>query len=346
LQAEKNNGVIGRGFIGYDINRYFALESGFSYFINKPYFDSKQGRCSDNISTTAVDIEGKGKLPIVRYFDLYAKLGANYLMSRSSIRNNVGNFKVAFGVGADYRITANIIANIEWLRFTGNLAEEDVDYQPNTDAFLLGLRYNFNAFDENLVAPITNTLTDTGIYLGLEGGLGMTNWYRYNNFTLYRADGAIYSNVHAKQGNGAISRVFVGYDINRYFAFESGFIYFFNQAYFTSSNLGDTDNIKTIVFDLYGKGKLPIIQNLDLYAKLGANCLMRHTAIHSSARRFGDNDNIFRVAYGAGVDYYITSNVVANIEWVCLNGSSKFISKNYQPNTDVFMVGLRYRFDL
>ena len=350
-QANKNNGVIGRAFVGYDINRYFALESGFSYFGNKTYNDSDQGRFGDSIGTTVIDTFGKGKLPIARYFDLYAKLGADYLMTRtirySSSEGSAGNLKVAFGVGADYRLTPNIIASLEWLRFTGNPSINDNDFQPNADAFLLGLRYNFNAFDETPVTPITNTLSDTGIYLGLQGGLGMTNWYRYSGFySLYRADRAEYDNIQVKRGNGAIGRVFVGYDINRYFALEGGYTYFFNNTYFASSNLGNTDNIRTMAFDLFGKGKLPVAENLDLYAKLGASCLMRHTAIQATARRFGGNNNTFRGAYGAGVDYYITPKVVANLEWSCLNGNGKFVSGNYQPNTDVFMAGLRYRFDL
>jgi len=86
--------------------------------------------------------------------------------------------------------------------------------------------------------------------------------------------------------------------------------------------------------------------NFDLYAKLGVSCVMRHTAIQATPRRFGGNNNTFRGAYGAGVDYYITPNVIANVEWSCLNGNGKFTSGNYQPSADVFMAGLRYRFDL
>ena len=355
LEAKKTVGLIGRALVGYDVNRYYAFESGFSYFVNKPYYYSDQAGASFlNQSIVAVDVLGKGKLPVVKFVDLYAKLGASYLMRRGANdiatgnSDTCGNLKVAFGAGMDYRLTPNIVASLEWLRFTGNEIINDPDAQATVDTVLLGLRYNFNAFNETVSSSAsTNTLTTTGVYAGLQGGVDLANWYRYNSWiSLYRADGAQYSDIVAKQNNGIIGRVFIGYDVNRYFAVESGYSYFFNKPYFSSSNLGDTDKINTTAIDLYGKGKLPLIQNLDLYAKLGASCVMRHSNILATSRRFGGNANAFNVAYGAGMDYYITANIITNIEWSCLNGSSKMVNEKYQPSTDVFLAGLRYRFDL
>ena len=165
----KDNGAVGRAFLGYDLNRYFAVEFGYSYFFNKPTMDLASGVTNGPFgitasgtkfikNTQAFDLMGKIKAPVVDNFDLYAKLGVNYLISNldnvtiSGNSSSIRNLNVAFGAGADYYITPNIIANIEWLRFNGKAkfdfntvtGGQAVDYQPNTDAFMVGLRYKFD----------------------------------------------------------------------------------------------------------------------------------------------------------------------------------------------------------
>ena len=65
------------------------------------------------------------------------------MMSKHTVTSNTNNFGVTFGAGADYAITPNVIANVEWLRNSGS-SKWDNKYQPNTDAFMLGLRYKFD----------------------------------------------------------------------------------------------------------------------------------------------------------------------------------------------------------
>lgn len=189
--------------------------------------------------------------------------------------------------------------------------------------------------EEMPAAPVAASTSDTGIYLGLQGGFGMTNWKNMENVSTDVLD---LTSVH--KDNGVVGRVFAGYDINRYFAIEGGYSYFFNKANFNTKNAGTTGNIKTMAFDLMGKGKLPVVDSFDLYAKLGVNYLM------SRGDMFEANPNNFNVAYGAGADYCITPNVIANLEWLRLNGNAKINNDKYQPSTDAFMIGLRYKFDL
>ncbi|MBU0745058.1 MAG: porin family protein [Gammaproteobacteria bacterium] len=169
---------------------------------------------------------------------------------------------------------------------------------------------------------------DSGIYLGIEGGFGMTNW----------KDRVEVSIQDTSNDSGVVGRAFLGYDINKYFALETGYTYFFNKAKL-KTNGAETDNVKTQAIDLMGKIKAPIVDKFDLYAKLGANYLM-------SRKDNTKNRNNFNVAYGAGADYYITPNVVVDIEWLRFNGHTKHLDGKYQPYADAFMVGLRYKFDM
>jgi opacity protein-like surface antigen len=189
--------------------------------------------------------------------------------------------------------------------------------------------------EEMPMAPAAVATSDAGIYLGIEGGYGMTHWKN-----LESAD-SVFS---ISNDNGIVGRAFLGYDINRYFALEFGYSYFFNKAKINVLNV-EVASVKTQAFDLMGKIKAPVVENFDLYAKLGVNYLMSHGSSNFSGFGNDKNTNNFNVAYGAGADYYITPNVIVNIEWLRFNGNAKLGNK-YQPNTDAFMIGLRYKFDL
>jgi len=187
------------------------------------------------------------------------------------------------------------------------------------------------------------TSSDAGVYMGLQGGLSLSN--------LQDIQGIIkngYKIIDAQGDHGFVSRVFIGYDINRYFAVESGYSYFFNEScvnrveiYTTKQNvISQPDGGNSMVVDLYGKGKLPLIKNFDLYAKLGANLFM------ARVEGSGNNRNNVNMSFGAGTDYRITSNFIANFEWLRINGNARISNIHYQPNADLFLLGLRYKFDL
>lgn len=178
---------------------------------------------------------------------------------------------------------------------------------------------------------VTCAASDAGWFIGLQSGLGLTNWKNAENSYVGGSDHN--DDVHAD--NAFVGRIFTGYDFNKYFALEGGYSYFFNEAKFTPHGLY---NIKTTAFDIYGKGTLPLVDKFDLYAKLGLDLLM--TNINNAPNR----QNV-GIAFGAGVDYHFTPNVITNAEWSRMNGNARISSDRYQPNTDAFMVGVRYKFD-
>lgn len=187
-------------------------------------------------------------------------------------------------------------------------------------------------------APMAIEASDTGIYLGLNTGGGFTNWKDSDGSAFdFSGDTRV---IKVRGDSGLVGRVFVGYDINKYFAVEGGYSYFFSRASVSMSGkrASNSGSIKTQAIDLYGKGKLPIFDKIDLYTKVGAGCLI------SNEENWGRFNNV-NLAFGAGVDYYLTNNFIANIEWSRIAGYST-LNNNYIPNTYAVMAGLRYRFDM
>ncbi|MDR1012269.1 MAG: porin family protein [Coxiellaceae bacterium] len=199
--------------------------------------------------------------------------------------------------------------------------------------------------------PMSRTFApETGLYLGVQGGFGTTDWKSIDktpsvNTTKKKI-------VQISRDNGPVSRILLGFDINRYLALECGYSHFFNKP------LAEVDReykkffreytrIKyTCEIDMMGKIKAPLIDDFDLYAKLGTSYLV--SIYETDNRRTIPNRNPKNVGltYGAGLDYMVNPNFVANVEWLHFNGRSRFSSSNYQPGADAVMLGLRYKFNV
>jgi opacity protein-like surface antigen len=191
---------------------------------------------------------------------------------------------------------------------------------------LLGLTSTI--FAESHEQPATSSLRKAGIYLGLQGGYGMTHW-KYLEGSTYR--GGI---TNVKNDRSGVSRAFLGYDINRYFAFEAGYSYFFSRSNILYVDGVTTGDIRLQTVDLYGKIKAPI-GGFDLYAKLGGGYLRETSSLNRSL-------NNVSVAFGAGIEYYINRIVIVGFEWLRIGGDANATVK-YIPNTDTFMIGLRFK---
>lgn len=172
--------------------------------------------------------------------------------------------------------------------------------------------------EEMPMAPAAIGSSEAGVYLGIQGGYGLSNWKIFSN--------------NVEKDNGFVGRAFLGYDINKYFATEFGYTHFFNKVKINAVE------IKNQTFDLVGKIKAPIADEVNLYAKLGADYMI--------SKGDSNSEKNFGVAYGAGVDYSITPNVIVNLEWLRHNGRIKLSDNKLQPWTDAFLVGVRYKWDV
>ena len=147
----KDTGFAARGFIGFDLNQYFGIESGYTYL---PKTTLKGVPSSElEIKNYAIDLLAKLSIPVTPVFSLYAKAGGSYLNSKlevsglgSSTETHIGP---AFGVGAAYEVVPNLAIDLSWMRFSGGNAFKDSNtgftqgYQPSPDVVLLGVSYKF-----------------------------------------------------------------------------------------------------------------------------------------------------------------------------------------------------------
>ncbi len=158
--SSKDTGIAGRGFVGYQFNPYFAVESGYTLFSNMttrangsfgPFSISESGK----VSTQAIDLLGKGILPLSNGFSLYGKAGAAYLISKATANVTTSGFGLsssgsasqtnsklypAFGAGVSYDITPNVVTDISYNRIQKVGSSDAVG---STDFIGLGLAYNF-----------------------------------------------------------------------------------------------------------------------------------------------------------------------------------------------------------
>lgn len=139
-------GFAARVYGGYDINRFFGMELGWTYL------PTASDNFGDDITNYAVDLLAKLSLPVSNGFSIHAKAGGSYLVSNadSSIAALVGttsvggsHFGPAFGVGAAYEVIPNLAIGLDWMRYSGNGQVFSGSYQPSPDAVFLGLSYKF-----------------------------------------------------------------------------------------------------------------------------------------------------------------------------------------------------------
>lgn len=152
VDNSKDSGLAGRAFAGWQFNQYLATELGWSKFTDATFkanspFASVHGK----LKTDAVDVVVKGILPVADSFNLYAKAGAAYVMSRADASVTLFGYPAnydekenkwfpTFGAGATYDFTPNVAADLSYSRIqkTGNS-----DIFNSTDLYTVGLIYSF-----------------------------------------------------------------------------------------------------------------------------------------------------------------------------------------------------------
>jgi hypothetical protein len=140
---ENNAGFATRLFAGYDFMPHVAVEAGYTYF--SPTEMKLNGRNLGDIDTHAFDVLAKLNTRFANNVGAYIKAGPGYLYSDGAgIANNVGNIDLVYGVGLDYPIAPNLLADIAWTRHNG-YGKLNSNYQPNADLYAVGIVYKFNA---------------------------------------------------------------------------------------------------------------------------------------------------------------------------------------------------------
>ncbi len=151
------SGLAGRVFAGYQFNSYFATELGWTRFHNVTdnviiydaydYLD-----LGYTMKTNALDLVGKGIIPVTSNMDIYGKLGVAYVMQShnlkidsswggsDSLHANEHAWLPTAGVGASYHFTPKLAADVSYNRIQ-HVGDTTVG---SADFVGAGLTYSFN----------------------------------------------------------------------------------------------------------------------------------------------------------------------------------------------------------
>jgi len=156
-----NDGLGGRAYLGYQLNHYLALESGFTHFAD---IDVKnawgQAGNKETVHQNAIDLVGKVMLPLGSSFNLFAKGGMAYVnldskynksasydsytsidggpwsysgtsttnASYSAKHKTINEVRPTYGFGASVDLTSSISADVSWTRIQGGSGIKDSDF--------------------------------------------------------------------------------------------------------------------------------------------------------------------------------------------------------------------------
>ena len=186
---------------------------------------------------------------------------------------------------------------------------------------------------------------NSGVYLGVQGGYGVSGWKNVNGDSYKVSD-----------ADGFAGRLLIGYDFTKNWAIEAGFLYIGSNAKIKNTDGTVLSDIRTQALDLVVKGKIPVADNFDIYAKLGPGYLMSkglRKAVDSDGDYLFSKDNPQNLAlvFGVGADYYFMPNLWLDLSWTGYLVNSKFGNvgnvnfDKYKPNANFYALGLYYKFN-
>jgi opacity protein-like surface antigen len=148
IDNEKGNLALG-ATIGYQHNRYLAVEGGGIYAFKAKYsFESTTtGAVFNNLSARPwyAYLAGRITLEIMDHLNIFTKLGLGFqrlVLGSPHLGSSESNWGAMFGGGLIYHFTPTIYINGQWMRFTGKVKNAIPDTSAS-NVFLLGLGYKF-----------------------------------------------------------------------------------------------------------------------------------------------------------------------------------------------------------
>lgn len=207
---------------------------------------------------------------------------------------------------------------------------------------------NGNSISESTaLAAVPASEFDPGLYLGIQGGYGASGWDKVKGNDL----------EVSKAGNIA-GRALVGYDFTKYWAAEAGYTYFGKKAEIKNGSTVMAD-VRTQAWDLVAKGKIPVVEDFEMYGKVGVGYLMskglRKDDTSANTFFYKDKQNNFAGVVGAGAEYYFMPNLWMDLSWTRFmvtnrcgsykSGSTTYTYGKYQPDADLFALGVAYKFN-
>jgi len=151
------------------------------------------------------------------------------------------------------------------------------------------------------------------------------------------------TNIGSVDSSGFAGRFYVGYDFNKNFGMEVGYVFLPKIKFNNVNALGYLPfdaSFNQNIFDFCAKATLPLKYNIDLYGKAGAAIVVRDDFELSTGGQTAEADSQDTEtvpAIGAGVDYGFNDHVFADLSYM------HYFGKNDLQATDFVGIGLIYR---
>lgn len=151
----KTGGFAWNANVGYQFNRYIAIEGGYTQFADVKASMNDGVQFSDTLALGAFGVNVKGMLPIANdRFDLFAKLGAMDMNEEETLAGSGLSRKIRvgsswtpdLGIGAAYNVNKHIALSLQDVytlktSFTKDQVKTSI---PSTNSILAGVSYKFS----------------------------------------------------------------------------------------------------------------------------------------------------------------------------------------------------------
>lgn len=190
--------------------------------------------------------------------------------------------------------------------------------------------YSYTQAPIPVATPAPYYPIDAGFIIGIGGGYADTHWDNIQNW----------NNIPSSiSGAGFTAQAFLGYDFNRFFGLEAGYVYLPKA----------TDNFglqaTNYVVDLLAKLSVPVCGGFSIHAKAGGGYL--HSSVDTDFGGILGSDNSrshIGPAFGVGASYEFIPNLAIGVDWMRYSGEGKIANSNYQPSPDAVFLNLSYKF--
>ncbi|EMD6372350.1 TPA: porin OmpA [Morganella morganii] len=164
---------------------------------------------------------------------------------------------------------------------------------------------------------------------------GKLGWSQYQN------TGSVLENTGPTHKDQLGAGLYAGYQHNQYMGFELGYDWLGRMPY-----KGDGDNgaFKAQGVQLTTKLSYPVMDDLDVYTRLGAMVWRADATASIGGDRVKDNDTGVSPVFALGTEYAITRDIAARVEYQWINNIGDKETVGARPDNGMLSVGVAYRF--
>ncbi|EMQ4858235.1 porin OmpA [Morganella morganii] len=164
---------------------------------------------------------------------------------------------------------------------------------------------------------------------------GKLGWSQYQN------TGSNIGNTGPTHKDQIGAGAYAGFQHNQYMGFELGYDWLGRMPYKGDGNNGA---FKAQGVQLTTKLSYPVMDDLDVYTRLGAMVWRADATASIDGKRVKDNDTGVSPVFALGTEYAITRDIAARLEYQWINNIGDKETTMARPDNGMLSVGVAYRF--